>query len=210
MTSARAFDRWWSRTRRDRPDLLTYTRADLIDPAAGPVDGEAFPTTWHQGDRSFDVTYTFGPGADDDGVTVHVPLAVLNEVTPDGFDWQVPGHRLDLVTALVRSLPKGVRRRLVPAPDRAREALAGIDPTGGPLLDVLARRLAQLTGEAVAPDGLRPRPRPRPPARPVPGHRRRRPGGGGRARPGGAAAGPRPPGPGRGGRAPPPASSAAA
>ena len=152
VTSARAFDRWWSGTRRDRPDLLTYTRADLIDPAAGPVDGEAFPTTWHQGDRSFDVTYTFGPGADDDGVTVHVPLAVLNEVTPDGFDWQVPGHRLDLVTALVRSLPKGVRRRLVPAPDRAREALAGIEPTGGPLLDVLARRLAQLTGEAVAPD----------------------------------------------------------
>ncbi|HET8617380.1 MAG TPA: ATP-dependent RNA helicase HrpA, partial [Acidimicrobiales bacterium] len=151
VTSARHFDRWWSKARRDRPDLLSFTLADLVDPDAGPVDGEAFPTTWRQGDRSFDVTYTFGPGADDDGVTVHVPLAVLNEVRPGGFDWQVPGHRLDLVTALVRSLPKGVRRRLVPAPDRAREALAGIGPADGPLHEVLARRLARMSGEAVAP-----------------------------------------------------------
>ena len=151
VTSARAFDRWWSRARQDAPDLLTFTLDDLLDPAAGPVDGEAFPTTWRQGERSFDVTYTFGPGADDDGVTVHVPLAALNEVRPAGFDWQVPGHRLDLVTALVRSLPKGVRRRLVPAPDRAREALAGIGPGDGPLLEVLARRLAGMSGERVVP-----------------------------------------------------------
>ena len=97
------------------------------------------------------MTYTFGPGAPDDGVTVHVPLAVLNQVHTDGFDWQVPGHRLDLVTALVRSLPKALRRHLVPAPDRAREALAGISPADGPLLDVLARRLATMSGEPVTP-----------------------------------------------------------
>jgi ATP-dependent helicase HrpA len=151
VVSARHFDRWWKAARRRDPDLLTFTLGDLLDPDAGPVDGEAFPTTWRQGELAFDVTYTFGPGADDDGVTVHVPLAVLNQVDPSGFDWQVPGHRLDLVTALVRSLPKAVRRRLVPAPDRAREALAGIGPGDGPLLDVLARRLATLAGEPVSP-----------------------------------------------------------
>jgi ATP-dependent helicase HrpA len=151
VVSARHFDRWWKDARRRDGDLLTLTLDDVLDPEAGPVDGEAFPTTWRQGDLAFDVTYTFGPGADDDGVTVHVPLALLNQVDPAGFDWQVPGHRLDLVTALVRSLPKAVRRRLVPAPDRAREALAGIDPADGPLLDVLARRLATMAGEPVSP-----------------------------------------------------------
>src|SRR5918997_418291 len=115
------------------------------------VEGDAFPTTWRQGQLAFDVSYTFGPGAPDDGVTVHIPLALLNQVDPGGFDWQVPGHRLDLVTALIRSLPKAVRRHLVPVPDRAREALEGIGPADGPLLDVLARRLATLSGEAVAP-----------------------------------------------------------
>ncbi len=151
VATGRDFDRWWSRARRRTPDLLTFGRDDLVAEGAAPVEGEDFPTTWHQGGRDFDVTYTFGPGADDDGVTVHIPLAVLNQVPPDGFDWQVPGHRLDLVTALVRSLPKAVRRHLVPAPDRAREALAGMGPGDGPLLDVLARRLATLSGEPVAP-----------------------------------------------------------
>jgi ATP-dependent helicase HrpA len=151
VVSARHFDRWWKEARRRDPDLLTFTLDDVLDPEAGSVDGEAFPTTWRQGELAFDVTYTFGPGADDDGVTVHVPLALLNQVDPAGFDWQVPGHRLDLVTALVRSLPKAVRRRLVPAPDRAREALAGIGTADGPLLDVLARRLATMSGEPVSP-----------------------------------------------------------
>ena len=151
VVSARHFDRWWNEARRRDPDLLTFTLADLVDPQAEPVEADAFPTTWRQGELAFDVSYTFGPGADDDGVTVHVPLAVLNQVDAAGFDWQVPGHRLDLVTALIRSLPKAVRRRLVPAPDRARAALAGIRPDDGPLLDVLARRLASLSGEAVAP-----------------------------------------------------------
>jgi ATP-dependent helicase HrpA len=150
VVSARHFDRWWKQAQRADPALLTLTRADLLDADADGLDLDAFPTTWRQGVLAFDVTYTFGPGAPDDGVTAHVPLAVLNQVSPDGFDWQVPGHRLDLVTALVRSLPKQVRRHLVPAPDRAREALRGIGPDDGPLLDVLARRLATLSGEPVA------------------------------------------------------------
>jgi ATP-dependent helicase HrpA len=151
VTSARAFDRWWRRAREETPDLLTLTRSDVVATGAGAVGEDDFPTTWRQGDLALPVSYTFGPGADDDGVTVHVPLAVLNRLDPGGFDWQVPGHRLDLVTALVRSLPKGARRRLVPAPDRAAEALAGIGPGDGPLLEVLARRLASMAGEPVAP-----------------------------------------------------------
>src|SRR5690606_9282215 len=101
------------------------------------------------GDLTLDVSYTFGPGADDDGVTAHVPLAVLDQLRGDDFDWQVPGHRPGLVVALIRTLPKPLRRRLVPAPDRGREALAGIGPGDGPLLEVLARRLSALAGERI-------------------------------------------------------------
>jgi ATP-dependent helicase HrpA len=149
VVSARHFDRWWNDARRDDPDLLTFTLADLLDPAAEPVEPAAFPTTWTHDDLVLDVSYAFEPGAADDGVTVHVPLTVLNRVGPGGFDWQVPGHRLELVTTLIRSLPKAVRRDLVPVPERAREALATVGPDDGPLLAALARALSRNTGASV-------------------------------------------------------------
>ena len=149
VVSARHFDRWWNNARRDDPDLLKFTLADLLDPAAESVDSAAFPTTWTHDDLVLDVSYAFEPGVADDGVTVHVPLAVLNRVGPGGFDWQVPGHRLELVTTLIRSLPKAVRRGLVPVPERAREALATVGPDDGPLLPTLARALSRNTGAPV-------------------------------------------------------------
>ncbi len=72
-------------------------------------------------------------------------------MTPDGFDWQVPGFREELVTALIRSLPKGIRRNLVPAPDHARAVLPELDPTSGPLLVALATVLRRRAGVAVTP-----------------------------------------------------------
>ena len=82
---------------------------------------------------------------------MHVPLAVLHRVGAAGFEWQVPGLRLDLVTALIRSLPKAVRRRFAPAPDHARAVLDRVGPDDGPLLDVVARALGRLTGDPVPP-----------------------------------------------------------
>jgi ATP-dependent helicase HrpA len=154
VITARHFDRWWSRTRRLEPDRLTLTLDDVVEAGSGPVDAEAFPMTWRHGELVLDVSYTFGPGADDDGVTVHVPLGVLNQVAATGFDWQVPGHRHHLVTALIRSLPKAIRRHLVPAPERAQEALAGVSPDDGPLLEVLSRRLSAVAGVAVSPSAF--------------------------------------------------------
>src|SRR5690606_13136184 len=77
VVSARHFERWWAKVRRDRPDLLTFTLDDLVDPSAEPVDPESFPTTWRQGDVTLDLDYRFSPGDEDDGVTVEVPLTVL-------------------------------------------------------------------------------------------------------------------------------------
>jgi ATP-dependent helicase HrpA len=154
VVSGRAFLRWWESVQSQDSRLLTFTLADLLSPDAPPVDPDDFPPTWRQGDLDLELSYRFRPGQPDDGVTVHVPLAVLNRVVPVGFDWQVPGHRAELVTALIRSLPKAVRRRLVPIPERAADVLASVSPSDGPLVEAVARRLAALTGEPVSPGDM--------------------------------------------------------
>ncbi|PUB28737.1 ATP-dependent helicase HrpA [Promicromonospora sp. AC04] len=122
VVSAAHFDRWWSRARKETPDLLTFTMEQLVGDAS--VDTAQFPETWPQGELSLPLTYQFQPGSDADGVTVHVPVAVLARVVPDGFDWMVPGLLEELTIATIKSLPKAVRRELVPAPDVAREIVA--------------------------------------------------------------------------------------
>ena len=151
VVSARHFDGWWKKRRAEDPHLLDYTLDLLIDPTAGELDLSAFPDTWRQGELELRVSYEFAPGADLDGVTVHVPLAVLNQVTERGFDWQVPGLREELVAAVVRSLPKTLRRHFVPVSDAVRTFLATHGPDDGDLTDVLADDLRRRTGELVRP-----------------------------------------------------------
>ena len=168
VVSARHFDAWWKKRRAKDPHLLDYTLELLIDPSAGDVDVAAFPDSWRQGDLELRVSYDFAPGADLDGVTVHVPLAMLNQVTARGFDWQVPGLRAELVAAVVRSLPKTLRRHFVPVSDAVRDFLARHGPDDGDLTDVLADDLRRRTGELVRPSDWRPRAGARPPPRELP------------------------------------------
>lgn len=140
--SAKHFDAWWKKQRHKTPDLLTLTRDDLLrkdDPAA---EG---PDTWQADELSLPLTYRFEPGAEDDGVTVHVPVEVLARLGGDEFSWQVPALREELITALIKSLPKDLRRNFVPAPDTARAVLASIAPDGEPILQALQRELHRLT-----------------------------------------------------------------
>ncbi len=152
VVSARHFDAWWKKARRENPDLLTFTRELLMDSAADEVDDADFPLVWQQGPTTLTLSYQFEPGTAADGVTVHVPLAVLGQLRSHGFDWQVPGLREDLATALIRSLPKRIRTSFVPAPDTARAALAQTDPTGGPMTAALGATLQRMTGTAVPSD----------------------------------------------------------
>jgi ATP-dependent helicase HrpA len=152
VVSAHHFDAWWKRARQDQPDLLDFERSMLIGDAAGAADAAAYPDTWEQDGHRLRLTYQFEPGSDADGVTVHVPLAVLNQIDEDGFDWQVPGLRQELVTELIRSLPKAVRRSFIPAPDWAASVLERIGPADGPLRDALARELERAGRVGVAPD----------------------------------------------------------
>ncbi|WP_084343366.1 ATP-dependent RNA helicase HrpA [Piscicoccus intestinalis] len=152
VVSGAHFDSWWKTARRQNPDLLTFTEELLVNEAAAEgVDHDAFPSVWEQGDLRLRLTYQFEPGADADGVTCHIPVEQLNQVRDEGFDWLVPGMREELAVALVRSLPKATRKNFVPAPDRARAALADADPTNGRLVDELARGLYIATGHRVPP-----------------------------------------------------------
>lgn len=146
VVSGAHFDSWWKHKRREEPDLLDFEREMLINEKAGAVTKDDYPDSWRQGRLKFRVTYQFEPGADADGVTVHVPLQVLNQVTDEGFDWQIPGLREELVTELIRSLPKPIRRNYVPAPDFARRFLDQAEPSGEPLTAVMARELKRMVG----------------------------------------------------------------
>jgi ATP-dependent helicase HrpA len=153
VVSGAHFDRWWRDERREHPDLLTYTRELLVAPqAAGALDADGRPDTWLQGDLSLALSYRFEPGSDRDGVTVHVPLKTLPQLRPDGFEWLVPALREDLVTALLRSLPKDLRRPLAPVPDTTARVLETLEPGREPLLDALAREVQKVRGVRVPPE----------------------------------------------------------
>ena len=148
VVSARHFDRWWRDARREAPDALTLTRDVLVRDDA-VVDDAAWPSTWKQGDLVLALSYRFEPGAADDGVTVEVPLQALGQLRPDRFEWLVPGLREELVTALIRGLPKELRRPLVPIPETAAEVLARLEPRRRPLLEDMERALEALRGVQV-------------------------------------------------------------
>jgi ATP-dependent helicase HrpA len=141
VTSARHFDTWWKKARAQDPDLLTFTQADLVGPAAGDIDPADYPSSWGSG---LPLSYEFTPDEPDDGVTADIPLAALGQVTGEELGWQVPGLREELVTELIRSLPKELRRLFVPAPDTARAVIARLGEPHGSLLDALATELGRL------------------------------------------------------------------
>ncbi|GAA1986077.1 ATP-dependent RNA helicase HrpA [Kitasatospora viridis] len=152
VVSTRHFDSWWKKARHDQPDLLNFEKSMLINDAAGGVTEADYPDHWQQGKLRLQLTYQFEPGSDADGVTVHIPLPVLNQVSAEGFDWQIPGLREELVTAHIRTLPKAVRRNFVPAPDFAKAALRELTDRQEPLLPSLERVLHRMSGIPIPPE----------------------------------------------------------
>jgi len=157
VSSTTTFTTWWRKAKTETPDLLTMTADALVDEEADTrVDEDAFPSTWRQGDQQLALTYKFEPGADDDGVTVNIPLPLLAAVKSTGFDWLVPGLREDLVAAHIKSLPKAIRRNVVPANDWARRLVDAIpadaDVDELSLTEFLSQQIRSLTYTPVEPD----------------------------------------------------------
>jgi len=138
VVSGVEFEQWWREVRQREPELLTLPHELL---RAGDAEVDDSPTEWRDGSLSLPLSYRFEPGAADDGVTVHVPIEQVGELRADEFSWLVPALRLELITALIRSLPKELRKPLVPVPEIAAAALTRLQPGREPLLDALAREL---------------------------------------------------------------------
>ena len=156
VTSAAAFNRWWKDERREHPDLLIYP-ASLLMPREA-TSGEGFPDHWQCGELSLPLSYEFAPGSPRDGVSMRIPIEVLERVSDAGTDWLVPGMREDLLTEAIRALPKGVRRLLAPAPDVAASVARWIEQAGDEPVEAVAASADESAGKAKAAESDEPDP----------------------------------------------------
>lgn len=172
VTDVRAFDKWWKQARLEDDNYLDFNPEKLINEEAADYDDSQFPRQWVQrtdsGELTLDLRYEYAPtagiggartdAAKRDGVAVQVPILFLNQLSPEPFRWQIPGLRHELVTALIKSLPKAIRRNFVPAPDVARAACAALEEEYSPATDELIPSLAlvlrRLRGVVVEPEAF--------------------------------------------------------
>ena len=156
VVSTRHFDQWWKAARAQQKTLLDLTIDDVTRNAGGvSVGADQWPDIWQQDDLTFAVTYRFEPGDVRDGVSVHVPITVLNRVEAAAFEWQVPGRRDDVIQALVRTLPKQLRRNLTPLAETSQRAARSIrSGEGGSLTRVLSVALSEIAGERITADAF--------------------------------------------------------
>ena len=160
VVSERHFDKWWKTARQENPALLDFDPGVVMAEAA-ELDETAYPKIWQQSGFELPLSYEFQPASpgtainESDGVTVSVPVLFLNQLDEAPFQWQIPGLRAELVTALIKSLPKAVRKNFVPAPDVARQAAAALaadfDPQHDQLEASLELVLRRLRGHVIPP-----------------------------------------------------------
>ncbi len=148
--NAPKFMRWWKEQKRKNPELLNFDPELLMKRSGDHISALDFPDDWHKGNLKLRLSYHFEPSAKDDGVSVHVPVALLNQVDDEGFDWLVPGLREEKCVALIKSLPKTLRRNFVPAPDYARAAVQAMKPFDTSLMDALCKHLLRMTGTRIS------------------------------------------------------------
>jgi ATP-dependent helicase HrpA len=147
VVSERHFDKWWKEARQKNPNLLDYDKSLLLNDDADDLDEAAYPKTLMHKGFELPLSYEFHPVAPgsppnpSDGVTAEVPVLFLNQLDDAAFRWLIPGQRAELVTALIKSLPKQIRKNFVPAPDVARQAVAALEADFDPATDELEASL---------------------------------------------------------------------
>ena len=146
----RSFDQWRRQAERANPRLLFLTESDLIREDAVELPRDAFPDKLTTGRTELPLDYHFEPGAEHDGVTVIVPQEALGQVDPQRLGWLVPGLVEEKIVALIKSLPKAVRRHFVPAPDTAKRVMAILQYGHGEFNRVVADALSSISGERIS------------------------------------------------------------
>ncbi|MCS6230330.1 ATP-dependent RNA helicase HrpA [Shewanella baltica] len=150
--NAQLFFGWWKKAKREQPDLLDFSKALLMQRNADHISTLDFPDTWHKGNLRLQLSYHFEPAAADDGVSVHIPVALLNQIDDSDFDWLVAGLREEKCIALIKSLPKSLRRNFVPAPDYARACVQAMVPFSASLLEAMCKQLLRMSGTRITPE----------------------------------------------------------
>jgi ATP-dependent helicase HrpA len=156
ITTARHFEKWLKDSEKATPKLLFINREDLMQQGASDVEQAQFPNQLSCGDLSFSLSYRFEPGHKADGVTVIVPVGLLNRIPEYRFEWLVPGMLRDKCIALIKTLPKQLRKQLVPVPDYADKFLAAVEADNEPLLEVMSLVLKKITGINIPIDQFKP------------------------------------------------------
>nr|WP_216819520.1 ATP-dependent RNA helicase HrpA [Gilliamella sp. N-W3] len=149
VISAKHFDTWWKTKQKIDPEFLNVEKNMLIKQSAQPVKVNDYPDFWYQDNLKLPLSYQFDLGNARDGVTITIPLNILNQIKNSGFDWQVPGFRYDLIISLIKSLPKSLRKSLVPAPNYAEAFLSRVNSTASPLLETLQNEFRKMTGTRI-------------------------------------------------------------
>ena len=146
------FAKWWKKKRSEDASYLNFDPSSLFNRDASDITADKFPESWRQGNLTLPLEYHFAPGEIDDGVSLIIPLALLNQLEDDGFDWLIPALRHELLVALIKSLPKQYRRNFVPAPNFADALMQSIAPEQGKLLSVVTERLKRMSGVTIPED----------------------------------------------------------
>jgi len=146
--------KWWKNLNSTIKATLKFDPNSLQKQQATHVNELNYPQTWQQGNLTMSLTYCFEPNQIDDGVSLILPLPLLNQIHEQGFDWLIPGFRHELIVALIKSLPKRLRRNFVPAPNFADACIVDLsdkDKKGKPisLLEAVSTKLFRMTGVEV-------------------------------------------------------------
>jgi len=150
------FERWLRQATQKDPKLLHMRMEDAMRHDAAAVTAQAFPDSLQVGATALPLEYRFDPGETDDGLTLVVPVPLINQVSPDRCEWLVPGLLPELIAALLRGLPKAWRKLLVPIPDTAERLAGRLQPADRPLIQALGEEIKALTGAQVPEDAWDP------------------------------------------------------
>lgn len=142
----RSFLAWWKKAKKQESTLLNFTKAFLLNETSNELSVKEYPDTWQQSNLTLPLSYHFSPGDVDDGISVIIPIALLNQCHNEGFDWLIPALRYDLLVALIKALPKTLRRNFVPTPNYAQACLENMNDSQGNLVDAFAKQLLRMTG----------------------------------------------------------------
>lgn len=148
----RSFLSWWKKQKQSNAKLLDFSRAFLLNQEKSAVNKGDYPDVWQQGNLTLPLSYHFSPGDIDDGISLHVPIGILNQLQAIGFDWLIPALRTDLIIAYIKGLPKSLRRNFVPAPNYADACLGSIEPSEQSITAAIAKQLLRMTGVKISED----------------------------------------------------------